>query len=84
MLPPLFDEDSSFGTISEPFEVQTFVSDRERFPRVFVDEGQALQLLPFAQASNTKSYAHTWLTPVAGVGRGRPLAARFLLLRRGT
>jgi hypothetical protein len=27
MLPPLLDEDSSFGTISEPFEVQTFVSE---------------------------------------------------------
>ena len=27
ILSPLFDEDSSFDTISEPFEVQTFVSE---------------------------------------------------------
>ena len=31
---------------------------------------------PLAQASNTKSYAHTWFGPVAGTGRGR-------LLQRG-
>ena len=29
MLPPLFDEKSSFDTTSEPFEVQTFIS---KFP----------------------------------------------------
>ena len=39
---------------------------------------------PFAHASNTKSYAQTWLASLAGSGRGLPVATRLLGLRRGT
>jgi hypothetical protein len=38
-----------------------------------------LSFWPLAQWSNTKSYAQTWLRPVAGRGRGRLAAKR----RRG-
>ena len=39
---------------------------------------------PLAQASNTKSYAQTWPTPVAGNGRGRLAATRRRGLFLGT
>ena len=56
-------------------------------PQTDHDLGLGAGTKPFeaqAQASNTKSTAHTWFGPIGVCGRGRELAIRLRGRRRGT